>query len=170
MSKNDTSAPGGLPDPKANANPQPPAGDPLRANSTKMVVVGCKLPNGLLCELGARDDENYYSVRLNGANDSRIEGGFGITPNVPEDFWNKWVKTHARLDFVKKGLVFVEGDLDSARDHAEERSGVKTGLEALDPLKQDVKDPETGLPLFEVDRAHLAQGRRDMAKLGQGRR
>lgn len=157
-------------DPKANQQPQPPAGDPLRANSTKMVVVGCKLPNGLLCELGARDDENYHAVRLNGSNDQRVIGGYGITPNVPEDFWNAWVKKHARLEFVRKGQVFVEGDLASAQDHAEERAEVKTGMEPLDPLKQDVKDPETGLPLFEVDRAHLTQGRKDMAKLGHIRR
>lgn len=157
-------------DPKANANPQQPAGDPLRANSTKMVVVGCKLPNGLLCERGARDDDNYYSVRLNGSNDSRVIGGYGITPDVPADFWDWWVKKHARLEFVRKGQVFVEGDLASAQDHAEERAEVKTGMEPLDPLKQDVKDPLTGLPLFEVDRAHLAQGRKDLAKMGGSRR
>lgn len=147
--------------------PPPPAGEPDKANGTKMIWVGCKLPNGLVCELGTRDDENYRSVRLNGANDARVVGGYGLT-QVTESFWNAWVKKHQRLEFVKKALVFVEGDLDSARAHAEEESERKTGLEPLDPLKK-VTNPETGDVILEVDSGHFAQGRRDMAKLGARR-
>jgi len=134
-----------------------------------MIWVGCKLPNGLICELGSRDDENYKAVRLKGSNDANVIGGYGLT-QVSESFWNAWVKKHARLDFVKRALVFVEQDRASAEDHARDEAERKNGLEPLDPLKVDVKDPETGMPLFEVDKAHLAQGRRDLAKMGQGRR
>lgn len=151
-------------DPKANANPQIVAGEPDKQGGTKMIWVGCKLPNGLICELGSRDDENYRAVRLNGANDTRVIGGYGLT-QVSEAFWNAWVKKHARLDFVKKALVFVEGDRESAEAHAAETAEVKTGLEPLDPLKK-ITNPETGDVLLEVDTGHFAQGRRDMARLG----
>lgn len=154
------------PDPKAKANPQQTAGDPSRANSTRMIWVGCKLPNGLLCEMGSRDDENYHSVRLNGANDSRVIGGYGLT-QVPEDFWNAWVKKHARLDFIKKAHVFVEGSRESAEAHAEEAAEVKTGLEPLDPLKK-ITDPDTGRVVLETDMEHFSAGRRAVAKLGGG--
>lgn len=147
--------------------PQQPPGDPKRANSTKMIWVGCKLPNGLLCEMGTRDDENYHSVRLNGANDAAI-AGYGLT-QVPEDFWNAWVKKHARLEFVRKAHVFVEGDRASAEAHATETAEIKTGLEPLDPLKK-ITDPETGAVILEVDTEHFQRGRRELARMGQGRR
>lgn len=42
----------------------------------KTVTVGCKLPNGLIIEVGGQ------SVELNGANASNIIGGHGITYDV----------------------------------------------------------------------------------------
>lgn len=137
-----------------------------KQTSAKTVTVGCKLPNGLLCEMGKFGDEDYKSVRLNGANTANVHGGFGLTEGVDESFWAAWRKKHSRLTFVQKGLVFAVGDIASARDHAIDLSAVKTGLEPLDPMKKIV-DPSGAV--VEVDSLHFAQAKRDVAQAG-GRR
>lgn len=134
-----------------------------KANSTATVTVGCKLPNGLVCELGKFGDEDYKAVTLKGANSAVVHGGFGLTPGVDASFWEAWKKKHGRLSFVRLGLVFAVGDLASARDHAVDLSAVKTGLEPLDPLKK-VTNPVTGDTILEVDGNHFAQARRDVAQ------
>lgn len=138
-----------------------------KQTSAKTVTVGCKLPNGLVCEMGKFGDEDYKSVTLNGANSAVVHGGYGITDGVDESFWNAWKKKHARLSFVQKGLVFAVGDIASARDHALDLSALKTGLEPLDPMKK-----VTGLngeTLLEVDSSHFAQAKRDVAQATQRR-
>jgi hypothetical protein len=104
-------------------------------SGTASVHVGCKLPHGLVLELGKKGDDNYKVVTLKGANDSRIIGGYGIT-EVSKDFWEGWMKkTGCRLVPVKKGLIFVEGDLDRAQAHALDHASLKTGLEQIDTAK-----------------------------------
>ena len=144
--------------------PLAPAGESGKANGTSMLSVGCKLPNGLICELGKVGDEEYQSVRLNGANSSNIVGGYGITP-VSAAFWDAWVKKHQRLAFVSKRLVFAMTDRDSARDFAQEHAEVKSGFEALDPMKGMVD--KDGKQLITPDVNHLQQGKRDTAQAMQ---
>lgn len=150
--------------PAAPAAPnQGPAGEPDKANSTKTVMVGCKLPNGLLCELGKLGDPGYRSVLLNGSN-AKLEdvaGGFGLTPNVSEDFIRAWLKKHAHFEMVKKALIFIHQDRASAVDYAKDNAELKTGLEPLDPDSPPI-DPITGKPAIEVDREHFNLGRREL--------
>lgn len=148
--------------------PQAAAGQPDKANGTEMVTVGCKLPNGLVCEMGKLGDETYTTVRLNGANSARVVGGYGITPGVSASFWNAWMKKNKGLEFVRKGLVFAHTDEASAADHAKDRAEVRSGLEALDPMKK-VTGPD-GKVLVETDMNHFNQGRADVAQFGGGRR
>lgn len=145
----------------------PPAGEADKANGTAMVKVGCKLPNGLICELGKAGDDNYRRVVLNGANDGHIIGGFGFT-DVTKDFWDAWYSKHKKLDFVRKGMVFVHGDKASAEDFAKERANERSGLEPLDPLKKQHNDK--GEVVLEVDSEHFASARRAAANAGAVRR
>jgi hypothetical protein len=138
-----------------------------KQTSAKTVTVGCKLPNGLILEMGKFGDEDYKAVVLKGANSAVVHGGYGMTEGVDESFWAAWKKKHARLSFVQKGLVFAVGDIASARDHAIDLSAVKTGLEPLDPLKKIVGP--TGETLVEVDASHFAQAKRDVAQSTQRR-
>lgn len=92
----------------------------------KQVVVGCKLPNGLLAQVGSTQ------VLFNGANSSKIVGGYGLTP-VNKDFADAWFKQHKDFHPVKADLIFVQGDLLSAQAQADEQSDVKSGLEGVDP-------------------------------------
>ena len=152
-----------LPAPPKGA-PLPKAGQAEKANGTIMVTIGCKLPNGLLLEMGRIGDPDYVVVALKGANDSAVVGGYGMT-QVSEDFWKAWYQKNQGLTFVKKQMVFVAPDVASAASKAMELAEKKSGFEALDPLvARGGKDSE-GRPLLEVDRNHFDQARRDVAQV-----
>lgn len=147
---------------------QAPVGQLDKAGGTQMVTVGCKLPNGLVCEMGKVGDENHTVVRLNGANSARVIGGYGLT-QVSAEFWGAWVKKHKSLQFVRDGLVFAHGDDASASDHAKDFITKRTGFEAIDPTKK-ILGPDGKTPLLETDIEHWNQGRQDVAQFGGARR
>ena len=92
---------------------------------TNTVTVGCKLPNGLVIDIPGKG-----SHKLAGARDSRIIGGYGLTP-VPSDFWDAWLAANAKSDLVTKNIVFAQATQAKAEGQAKELEGVKTGLEQL---------------------------------------
>ncbi|SFN29500.1 hypothetical protein SAMN05216516_10511 [Izhakiella capsodis] len=96
-------------------------------------VVGCKLPAGLTIS------HEGQIVTLAGANDSLLINGFGITRDVPAGLWEGFEKTFADQLLIKNGLVFAVNDDKSAKDASEERQDQKTGLEQLDPNKQQTQ-------------------------------
>lgn len=120
------------------------------SQSTTTVVMGCKLPNGLIIEHGGR------RFTLKGSNAARIVGGYGLTEGVPKDFAEAWLKSHADLGTVKNGLVFIQTSESSAKAAAKERRDVKTGLEPIDPLKAP--------PGIDVDKAAQAALRKQQAE------
>jgi len=93
----------------------------------KTVTVGCKLPNGLIIEVGGQ------SVELNGANASNIIGGHGITYDVDADLFNAWLEAHQDRDMVKNGFVFAHEDAKNTKAEAREKTDNETKLEAINP-------------------------------------
>lgn len=93
----------------------------------KMVTIGCKLPNGLLLEVGNKN------VQINGANSSNVVGGHGITYNVDAELWQAWLKQNADRDVVKNGFVFAHDKPANAKAEAKEKTDTKTGQEPIDP-------------------------------------
>lgn len=93
------------------------------------VVVGCKLPNGLLAQV------EKTKIVFNGLNSSKISGGHGLT-TVPADFWNAWLEMNSGLAMVRNGFVFAHEKAADTKAEAKEKSGEKTGLESLDPEKK----------------------------------
>lgn len=93
------------------------------------VTVGCKIPNGLILEVG------NTRVTLNGANSSNIIGGHGITEGVDQDFFEAWMQAHDWLPAVKNGFVFAHTKPANAQAEAKEKADETTGLEPLDPKK-----------------------------------
>lgn len=89
------------------------------------VTVACKLPHGLIIKTGSK------SVTLNGANSSRIIGGYGLTP-VDKDFFEAWKAEYASFSPLKDGLIFEQANEKSAASQAAEQEEIKTGLEPLD--------------------------------------
>lgn len=122
---------------------------PIEA-SPSTVIVGCKLPHGLKLEIfdrgpKERDRQVVESYTLNGANASRIVGGYGLTDGIPKGFWDRWAKENAAHKALKNGSIFVHATVDGARSIAKETGGdVRTGFEAVDPLKA-VKDRKIAL-------------------------
>lgn len=94
---------------------------------TNVVTVGCKLPHGLVAQLGD------VSVTFNGLNSSNIIGGHGITEDVPAEFWAEWSKRNSGLAYMQKGLIFADAKPENTKAKAKERQNVKTGLEQIDP-------------------------------------
>ncbi|EJA3108147.1 MULTISPECIES: hypothetical protein [Cronobacter] len=89
------------------------------------IVVGCKLPNGLVVE------QDGYTVTLNGSNSSNVVGGYGLTEGVDKDAFEKWLEVHKNQPYVKNELVFAQAKANSAQSKATENASVKSGLEGL---------------------------------------
>lgn len=97
------------------------------ANTT--VTIGCKLPNGIILRVASG-----ASVTLNGANSSRVVGGYGLTTGVDKDFWEAWKSEYASFAPLKNELIFAQDSANKAEGQANEQAGVKNGLE---PLNKD---------------------------------
>lgn len=136
------------------------------ARTSNTVRVGCKLPHGLLMEIGKRGDPQYKNFQLRGPQSMRLKqivGGWGLT-DVPKDFWDEWLRsTGKKLDFVKYGFVWAEEDSDKAEARAVDESSLRSGFERLDPSK-----PPKGV---EIDPAvaKKAQAAEDQIKLDHER-
>jgi len=151
---------------KVTPNPQAKPGEPDKVNGTASVVIGCKLPNGIIMEMGKLGDEGHVAVRINGSNAALVIGGYGMT-TVSKELWDKWYAKNKRLEFVRKGLIFAHGDEASARDHAQDNAGHKSGFEAVNP-DQVIKNA-AGDVILEADANHLRQGRMDIAQATRNR-
>lgn len=101
------------------------------------VAIGCKLPNGLTLQFRKRPGTPEY--KLNGANASRVIGGYGIT-TIPSDFWEEWKKAHVGFPPLANGLIFEQSSVAKAEDEAKEKSAIRSGLEPIDP-----KNPAPGV-------------------------
>lgn len=93
------------------------------------VTVGCKLPHGLIMELGEK------KITINGLNTSKIIGGHGITENVDKAFFDAWMEKNKELSFVKGGFLFAHTKPVNTEAEAKDRAKNETGLEPLDPAK-----------------------------------
>lgn len=108
---------------------------------SKLVVVACRLPHGIIAEVGQFGSPEYKSMKINGvfsvdANgkpSSIAHNGHAFT-QVPEDFWNEWRKAHAGAQYLKNRMVYAEDALDAAQSATTlaEAKG-KTGFEPLNP-------------------------------------
>ncbi len=127
------------------------------------VIVACKIPNGLILEMGAEGSDNYQRVVLNGPNSrhpdsplvktaAEVAGGYGLT-TVDEKFMAGWLKKHSWLPAVKNGMVFIQPDLVEAQAKALDTADNRSGLERLNP-----KDAPKGV---EADADHMKQVRRE---------
>lgn len=98
--------------------------------AAEVVTVGCKLPHGLWMEVQA-DGQPKTKILARGCNSTDIIGGFGITPNVPKDFWEAWLEQHKSLKFVRNGQIWAYKSTQGARDKAREMAELKHGMEGL---------------------------------------
>lgn len=98
------------------------------------VTIGCKLPNGIVMQVGEARH------RINGWNNNEIAGlSHGITRDVPEDLWDAWRAEHADAKFITNGIVFAETSEARAKDKSKDRKEQKTGHEQLPQIKATEK-------------------------------
>lgn len=114
--------------------------------STDTVTVACKLPSGLVLENFDPKTKARQTVTLNGSrfrinrdgapifSHEIAHGAFGLTHNVPADFWNTWAAQNAAYPPFVKGHIFALAKVEDTRAAAKEMAGVKTGFE---PLSRD---------------------------------
>lgn len=112
------------------------------------IVVGCKLPNGIVLELpgkprvyikGSAVEIGLPSERRT-VQDLRTPailapGGFALTCDVDADFWKAWSTAYADMEVLKKGLLFAMPKQQDAAAHAKDMAKERTGLEPIDPDK-----------------------------------
>lgn len=146
----------------SNADEIEPSGRVVpKVKTGETVVVGCKIPNGMVLHLdrmvefkqpilggGVEKGEiaqrlpdtfrlNGNSVALNPDGrvteiDHRIIGGYGITTGIPRDFWDRWLAANKDADYVRNRLVFAVGDEERAVSVAREQAEIRSGLEPID--------------------------------------
>lgn len=91
------------------------------------VVIGCKLPNGLILQVG----DKQHAV--NGFNHSYVVGGHGITDDVPQDFWDAWVAENKDRAVLKNGFIFAHAKQKDVKAEATEKKATRSKTEPLDP-------------------------------------
>lgn len=108
------------------------------------VTVACKLPNGLVAEVGDVKIE-FVGSRIplddngNRISDRELPGGYGITNNVPKEFWDKWKADHEDTPLIKNGIILATARAADTKAAAVASKDVETGLDPLDPKKGDGK-------------------------------
>lgn len=102
------------------------------------VLVGCKLPNGIVLE---HPEKPEVKVTILGLNKRTIIGSDYMSTDVDGEFWDAWIKSNAKFPAVKSGAIFVAKDLRSLEAAGKEAKKRRTGLE---PMQTDGKDPRAG--------------------------
>lgn len=106
--------------------------EPVLGGGSKEVTVYHPLPDTVTIN-GNATPQNGQAPAFTILNAHRRGDGFGLTYNVPADFWHKWYEANKEAQYVKEGLIWAYADQDSVSDKAKDLDGIKSGLEPLDP-------------------------------------
>lgn len=121
------------------------------------VIVGCKLPNGLVLRVGDESVRVAGTARYSFPNASRkipnptLVHGDSLTM-VDKDLWTKWLEKHKDAAVVRKGYIYASNNENDARARASETKGIKTGFEPLDP-----EQPRLGIEPTEESKSALRE-------------
>ena len=129
---------------------------PHPATGTETVVVGCKVPNGIILrefrmvetairlpmgvvtdkigqETGKRFTVRGPALAFGQIPNVPIVGGYALTAGVPRDLARTWFEQNQDSEIVKNNLMFFEDTMERATARAKEGAAIKSGLEPLDP-------------------------------------
>lgn len=112
-----------------------PAATNVEVGSTR-VVIGCKLPHGLILD---HPLDPSKKVEINGLNRSLIIGATYATTEVDGEFWEQWKTVHKDFPAIKSGAIFEAGNATEAAAVAKELEGEKTGFEPMEQNADGVK-------------------------------
>jgi hypothetical protein len=157
------------------------------------VIVGCKLPHGLVAEImppprEAPDGQVRspapagQKIIFKGANSAASTAALGgsmirVNPRVlnygrtavPREFWERWSKQDVAKSFIDKGFIFAEVKEADFKAQAKEQLPEKTGLEGLSPEGNDERMKAIRIPgqpetVIEPDKEHLARLQRELTE------
>lgn len=112
---------------------------------SKTIVIGCRLPNGIVLDLMDASGKKV-EVKLNGQNSAQegspiillSERDYGVT-DVDAEFWEKWKAAYAGFAPLENKAIFEAKDERDAKAIHKEVKGVKTGLEPTPQESKDIK-------------------------------
>ncbi|QNT78274.1 hypothetical protein [Entomobacter blattae] len=111
------------------------------------VIVGCKLPNGLVIDIKGKG-----RVHLQGSNAASLASSpalynprtaesapeaVGLTM-VEETFWKSWCAQMKGFPPLENGLIFAATKKRDVLAEAKEKSAIKTGLDRMEKPKPPV--------------------------------
>lgn len=70
----------------------------------------------------------------------RMVLGYALTPNIPREFWDRWVKQHAKAPYVMSGMIYAFESTQDITAKAREMEGVASGMEPLERGKENGVD------------------------------
>lgn len=107
----------------------------------KTVLVGCRLPHGIILQLAIAPD---VKVELKGVNKATIIGADYATTEVDADFFGAWKKEHKGFAPLESGAIFEAKSEGDAKAIAKEVGNEKTGFEKMPQVTEDVKKASEG--------------------------
>lgn len=149
-----------------------------RARDT--VTVACNLPNGLMLQLSHEHMENqpkspgqYHEVKVFRKEGPAIKvngtavpfgsqpaymiiGRYALTPNVPREFFEEWLRQNADADIVRNELIFAHKSPEDINMHAKDNRDVLSGLQPLDPIKDPRRPTSSIKGLRNIGQADLS--------------
>ena len=102
----------------------------------KTVIVGCRLPHGLIIENPLNLAEK---ATLRGLNSTLIIGATHATTEIDADLWAAWKAVHSKHPAVTSGAIFEAGNQRDAEAKAKELAKEKTGFEPMPQSAEGVK-------------------------------
>jgi len=160
---------------------QPADAAPTRPNNgTETVTIACKVPMGMRLYLYREEeyDEPMFGggykhlkrfvpmpdtqivVRGPGRAtnmmpldqiDQFAPGGYGLTPGVPRDWWEQWLKWNKDSHVVRNKVIFAADDTPRAAAQAREQKEIESGLQPVDPQNIHKRIPRSrGEPIIET--------------------
>lgn len=105
------------------------------------IVIGCKLPHGLILEYPGKPE---ITVELAGLNKTRIIGSECAFTDVDADFWSAWKSKNKEFPALLSKAIFEAKSIAEAESKAVEFAGEKTGFEPLAQNEGGVKAATLG--------------------------
>lgn len=96
------------------------------ATGKKQIMVGCKLPHGIVLEHPTRAD---HKVVVRGLNKIVIIGADHVLTPVDDDFWEDWFAANKEFPALTSGALFAAKTAENAAAMVKENKGRKTGFE-----------------------------------------
>lgn len=104
--------------------------------TAKTVLIGCKLPHGLILD---HPLDVSKKVELAGLNKAIIIGADCATTPVDGEFWETWKTVHKDHPAIKSGAIFEARTTEEVKAKAKELKEEKTGFEAMQQEAMGVK-------------------------------